>query len=53
VAASNHELADFVLNYLTKIEGVQETHSSLILRIYKQSWNWGVRGIVDTPRSSG
>jgi Lrp/AsnC family transcriptional regulator for asnA, asnC and gidA len=53
VAASNHELADFVLNYLTKIDGVQETHSSLILRIYKQSWNWGVRGIVDSPRSSG
>lgn len=47
VASSNHELADFVLNYITKIEGVRETHSSLILRIYKQSWNWGVRGLTD------
>jgi Lrp/AsnC family transcriptional regulator, regulator for asnA, asnC and gidA len=45
VAASNHELAEFLLGYLAKIEGVLDTQTSLVLRIYKQTWNWGVRGI--------
>jgi Lrp/AsnC family transcriptional regulator, regulator for asnA, asnC and gidA len=45
VAASNHELAEFLLKYLAKIEGVLDTETSLVLRIYKQSWNWGVRGL--------
>jgi Lrp/AsnC family transcriptional regulator for asnA, asnC and gidA len=47
VAASNHALADFLLGYLSKIDGIYETQTSLILRIYKQSWNWGVRGLED------
>ena len=45
VAASNHELAEFVLVYLASIQGILETDTSLILRIYKQTWNWGVRGV--------
>lgn len=45
VAASNHELAEFLLGYLAKIEGVHDTETSLVLRIYKQTWNWGVRGV--------
>jgi Lrp/AsnC family transcriptional regulator for asnA, asnC and gidA len=45
VAASNHELAEFLLGYLAKIEGVIETETSLVLRIYKQTWYWGVRGV--------
>lgn len=45
VAASNHELAEFLLGYLAKIEGVLDTQTSLVLRIYKQIWNWGVRGL--------
>jgi Lrp/AsnC family transcriptional regulator for asnA, asnC and gidA len=45
VAASNHELAEFLLGYLAKIEGVHDTDTSLVLRIYKQTWNWGVRGL--------
>lgn len=50
VAASNHELAEFLLGYLSSIPGVQGTDTSLILRIYKQSWDWGVRGITDENR---
>jgi Lrp/AsnC family transcriptional regulator for asnA, asnC and gidA len=41
VAKSNHDLADFVLGYLAGIEGIVDTETSLILRIYKQSWHWG------------
>jgi Lrp/AsnC family transcriptional regulator, regulator for asnA, asnC and gidA len=48
VAASNHELAEFVLGYLASIPGIFDTETSLVLRIYKQTWNWGVRG-VDAP----
>jgi len=51
VAASNHELAEFVLVYLASIQGILETDTSLILRIYKQSWNWGVRG-VEGPQAA-
>jgi Lrp/AsnC family transcriptional regulator, regulator for asnA, asnC and gidA len=54
VAASNHELADFLLGYLSRIPGILETETSLVLRIYKQSWDWGVRGIEGSgPRRAG
>jgi len=49
VAASNHELAEFLLGYLAKIEGVLDTETSLVLRIYKQTWYWGVRGVEQQP----
>ena len=52
VAASNHELAEFVLGYLSTIPGIQGTETSLILRIYKQSWDWGVRGIEAEPKAA-
>jgi Lrp/AsnC family transcriptional regulator, regulator for asnA, asnC and gidA len=45
VAASNHELAEFLLGHLSTIPGIYETETSLVLRIYKQSWDWGVRGL--------
>lgn len=48
VAESNHDLADFVLGYLAKIEGITDTATSLILRIYKQSWKWGIRDLDET-----
>ncbi|HYM67907.1 MAG TPA: Lrp/AsnC family transcriptional regulator [Patescibacteria group bacterium] len=47
VAVSNHELAEFVLGYLASIEGILDTETSLVLRINKQTWNWGVRGIEE------
>ena len=39
VAASNHELAEFLLGYLASIEGIFDTETSLVLRIYKQTWH--------------
>jgi Lrp/AsnC family transcriptional regulator for asnA, asnC and gidA len=53
VAASNHDLAGFLLNYLSKIDGIKDTNASLILRIYKQSWNWGVRGLDEAEATPG
>jgi Lrp/AsnC family transcriptional regulator, regulator for asnA, asnC and gidA len=53
VAASNHDLSDFLLGYLATIEGIHETQTSLILRIYKQSWKWGVRGLEDEDDTDG
>ena len=48
VAASNHDLATFLLGDLAAIDGILETETSLVLKIYKQTWDWGVRG-VDGP----
>ncbi len=38
----NEDLASFVVNQLTKIDGVREVNTSLILGVYKQSFDWGV-----------
>ncbi len=40
--SSNEELAQFVLESLSTIEGIKEINTSLLLRIYKQSFEWGV-----------
>jgi Lrp/AsnC family transcriptional regulator for asnA, asnC and gidA len=53
VAASNHDLAEFVLGYLASIEGIIDTETSLVLRIYKQSWDWGVRGVEAQTAANG
>lgn len=39
---SNEALARFILEDLSAIEGVREINTSLLLRIYKQSFEWGV-----------
>ncbi len=51
VAASNHDLATFLLEDLAAIDGILDTETSLVLKIYKQTWDWGVRGVDGTgPR---
>ncbi|MDI3299068.1 MAG: Lrp/AsnC family transcriptional regulator [Bacillota bacterium] len=40
--ANNQELADFLLHKLSRIRGIREINSSLLLRIYKRSYTWGV-----------
>jgi len=42
VFPSNEELAQFILEELSTIEGIQEINTSLLLQIYKQSFEWGV-----------
>lgn len=48
ISKSNHDLSDFLLGFLNTIEGVLSTDTSLILRIYKQSWEWDVEGNTRT-----
>jgi Lrp/AsnC family transcriptional regulator, regulator for asnA, asnC and gidA len=43
VAASNRDLAEFLLTDLAAVDGIVETQTSLILKVYKQSWDWGLR----------
>lgn len=40
--ASNQELSQFIIEDLGKIEGIKDSTTSLLLKIYKQSFTWGV-----------
>ena len=39
---NNDDLSFFLINRLTKIDGVTEVNTSLILGVYKQAFDWGV-----------
>lgn len=39
VTLSNSELYDFIINKLSNLEGLKDTHTFLIMNIYKQTWN--------------
>lgn len=43
VVKTNQDLADFLMNDLGSIDGVVDSETNLIVRIYKQSWNWAIR----------
>ena len=43
MARTNQDLADFLLQHLSRIEGIRASETNLIIRIYKQSWAWGIR----------
>jgi Lrp/AsnC family transcriptional regulator, regulator for asnA, asnC and gidA len=53
VASTNQELATILLDEIGVIDGVIDTETSLILRIYKQTWDWQLRdaGESGTPAS--
>jgi Lrp/AsnC family transcriptional regulator, regulator for asnA, asnC and gidA len=54
VTRTNQDLADFLLNQLASIDGISDSETNLIVRIYKQSWDWGIRDDGPTqaaPRS--
>jgi Lrp/AsnC family transcriptional regulator for asnA, asnC and gidA len=42
VTRTNQDLARFLMNELTRIDGITDSETNLIVRIYKQSWHWGV-----------
>ncbi|MFO8059038.1 MAG: Lrp/AsnC family transcriptional regulator [Bacillota bacterium] len=42
VFPTNEDLARFIMEDLGNIEGIREINTSLLLRIYKQSFEWGV-----------
>ena len=39
---NNQDLANFIMRKLSRISGIREINSSLLLRIYKRSYDWGV-----------
>jgi Lrp/AsnC family transcriptional regulator, regulator for asnA, asnC and gidA len=43
VTRTNQDLADFLMNELAQIEGIMDSETNLIVRIYKQSWDWAIR----------
>lgn len=51
VTRTNQDLATFLLSELAEIEGVTESETNLIVRIYKQSWDWGIRGDEEAMQS--
>ena len=42
MAPTNQDLAKILLDEIGKIDGVIDTETALILRIYKQSWDWRI-----------
>ncbi|MBX5465218.1 MAG: Lrp/AsnC family transcriptional regulator [Clostridia bacterium] len=51
--ASNEELSRFLIEDLAGIEGIVDTATSLELKIYKQSFAWGVAGHRPEPSLAG
>lgn len=43
VVRTNQDLADFLMNELGTMDGVVDSETNLIVRIYKQSWSWAIR----------
>lgn len=43
VTRTNQDLAEFLLKELAAIEGITDSETNLIVRIYKQSWDWAIR----------
>lgn len=41
---SNQEMSHFIIEELSQIEGVKNSNTSLLLKIHKQSFTWGVAG---------
>lgn len=52
VTRTNQDLAAFLLNELVTIEGITDSETNLIVRIYKQSWDWAIRD-DDPPGDQG
>ena len=43
VTRTNQDLAEFLLEELATIDGITDSETNLIVRIYKQSWDWAIR----------
>jgi len=43
VTRTNQDLANFLMNDLAEIDGITDSETNLIVRIYKQSWDWAIR----------
>lgn len=43
VVKTNQDLADFLMDELGSIDGIVDSETNLIVRIYKQTWSWAIR----------
>lgn len=43
VTRTNQDLANFLMTELAQIDGILDSETNLIVRIYKQTWHWGIR----------
>ena len=43
VTRTNQDLATFLMTELAEIDGITDSETNLIVRIYKQSWDWAIR----------
>jgi hypothetical protein len=43
VVKTNQDLADFLMDDLGALDGITDSETNLIVRIYKQSWSWAIR----------
>ena len=43
VVRTNQDLADFLMDELGSMDGILDSETNLIVRIYKQAWSWGIR----------
>ena len=43
VTRTNQDLASFLMTELAQIDGITDSETNLIVRIYKQSWDWAIR----------
>ncbi len=47
--ASNQELSEFLINRLSRVKGIRKIATSLLLRIHKQTFTWGVADEREVP----
>jgi hypothetical protein len=40
---TNQDLADFLMDNLGSMDGITDSETNLIVKIYKQSWSWAIR----------
>ena len=43
VVRTNQDLADFLVDELGSMDGILDSETNLIVRIYKQAWSWAIR----------
>ena len=43
VVRTNQDLAQFLMDELGAIDGIVDSETNLIVRIYKQTWSWAIR----------
>lgn len=43
VVKTNQDLAEFLMDNLGSMDGIVDSETNLIVRIYKQSWSWAIR----------